>query len=80
MKNALMKAGLKAGRHWFKHATDRDLHNAKIAEAVRRQLALAFKMFMQEMLDGLALGRTGRKTFLAHVQYGRPSKSDMMWG
>jgi len=80
VKKALMKAGRKAARHWFKHATDRDLHNAKIAEPVRRQLSSAFATTMQMMLDGLALGRTSRKTFLAHVQYGRPSKSDTMWG
>jgi hypothetical protein len=80
MKKALMKAGRKAARHWFKHATDRDLHNAKVAETVRRQLSYAFATSMREMLDGLALGQTDRKTFLAHVQYGRPSKSDTMWG
>lgn len=80
MKKALMKAGRKAARHWFKHAKDRDLRNAKIAEAVRRQLSHAFSTPMAEMLGGQALGRTGRKTVLAHVRYGRPSKADRMWG
>jgi hypothetical protein len=79
MKKALMKAGRNATRHWFKHATDHDLHNAKIAEAVRRQLSYAFATSMQEMIDGLALGRTDKKTFLAHVQYGRHSKPDTIW-
>lgn len=78
MKKVLMKAGRKAARHWFKHATDRDLLNARIAEPVRRQLSLAFRTPMGEMLDGLALGRTGGRVFLAHVRYGRPSKSDTM--
>lgn len=80
MKKALTKAGRKAARHWFKHATDRDLHNAKVAEAVRLTLSNAFKTPLQEQLDGLALGHAGRRIFLAHVQYGRPTKSDTMWG
>lgn len=68
MKKALMKTGRKAARHWFKHATDSDLRNAKVAEAVRRQLARAFQTAMQEMLDELALGRPGRRIFLTHIQ------------
>lgn len=80
MKKVLLKVGRKGARHWFKHATDRDLHDPKVAEAVRRQLSRAFATSMQEMLDGVALGRTGRKTFLAHVPYGSPSKADTMWG
>jgi len=80
MLKALSKVGTKAARHWFKHATDRNLHNAKVAETVRRQLSLAFKTPMGEMLDGLALERTVRRAIHAHVQYGRPSKSNMMWG
>ncbi|MDX9839544.1 MAG: hypothetical protein RBT39_18450 [Azoarcus sp.] len=80
MKKVLMKAGRKAARHWFKHATDRDLHNAKVADAVRRQLSYAFATSMREILDGVALGRTVRKTFLAHIQYGHPSKLNTMWG
>jgi len=80
MKKVLMKAGRKAARHWFKHAKERDLHNARIADAVRRQLSHAFTTPMGELLIGSSLGRADRRTFLAHVQYGHPMKSDMMWG
>ncbi len=32
-----------AAKHWFKHATGRDLTNPQIYEAVRRQLSLNFR-------------------------------------
>lgn len=80
IKKALMKIGKKAARHWFKHATDRSLHNAKIAEAVRRQLSYAFATSMKELLDGVAIGQPCKKLFLAYIQYDRPSKTGTVWG
>lgn len=78
MRQALTKAGQKAGKHWFKHASDRDLHNAKVAESVRRQLSWAFSTTLLDLLNEVALGGKGRTLFLAHVQYAAPTEPETL--
>ncbi len=80
LKKALMKAAKKAARHWFKHATDRNLHNARVAESVRRQLSNAFATPMQEQLDGLALAPMRGTRLTMYVRYRRPSRLETVWG
>ncbi|MCI0507319.1 MAG: hypothetical protein L0Z73_14580 [Gammaproteobacteria bacterium] len=50
----LKKFGKKAVRHWFKHATEKDLLNAKIYEIVRKALARNFATDMLMMISGQA--------------------------
>jgi hypothetical protein len=80
MKAALSKIGRRAAQHWFKHATQRDLLSAKISSRVRDQLALNFKTHFQLLLDELADATKRRKTNVAYLRYGQPSKSDTLWG
>ena len=38
-------------RHWWKHATQADLENPKIAEAVRAQIAANFRVSIDEFIN-----------------------------
>lgn len=80
MRKALLKIGRKAAQHWFKHAAQKDLLNAKISSRVRDRLAVNFKTHFQLMLDGVASSRRDRQPAFAYIQYGQPSKLDAMWG
>lgn len=77
VKKVLQKFGKKALKHWFKHATAKDLMQIKIYETVRRQLELNFKTTFKMILNGLA--KAGR--FGAVVAYSNdPSSAQTVWG
>lgn len=79
MAKVLSKAGGKLAKHWFKHATQRDLIKAKISSRVRDQLAQNFASVLLMMLDGIAKATQIRSTHIAYVDYGEPSKADTAW-
>lgn len=76
MLKALSKLGRKAAKHWFKHATQKDLFKAKVSSRVRDQLARSFSSVFPMMLDGVARTTHTRRTHVAYVDYGQPSKTD----
>lgn len=80
MMKTLSKVGRKAAKHWFKHATQRDLLKAKISSRVRDQLAHSFSSVFPMMLDGVAKATQVQRTHIAHINYGQPSKTDKIWG
>ena len=80
MLKALSKLGRKGAKHWFKHATQADLLRAKVSSRVRDQLALSFASVFPMMLEGIARTNEPRRNPVAHVRYGTPSASDILWG
>ena len=80
MMKAFSKVGSKAAKHWFKHATQQDLLKAKISSRVRDKLAHSFASVFPMMLDGIARATQTRRTRIAYVSYGQPSKTDTTWG
>jgi len=80
MTKALSKVGRKAAKHWFKHATQHDLLQAKISSRVRDQLAHSFASVFPMMLEGIARAPQTWCTHVAHVRYGQPSNTDRLWG
>lgn len=80
MLKALAKVGRKAAKHWFKHATQNDLLKAKVSSGVRDQLAHSFASVFLMMLEGIARAPQTRRAHVAHVHYGRPSNTEMLWG
>ncbi len=80
MQKALAKIGKKAAVQWFKHATQEDLLKAKISSLVRDRLAYSFMSVFHMMLNGVAKSTQPRRTHSAHVRYGKPSKTDILWG
>ena len=77
VKKVLKKFGKKALKHWFKHATAKDLMDIKIYETVRRQLELNFKTTFKLILSGLA--KAGK--FNAVLAYDTQTSSDStVWG
>jgi len=55
IKIILRKIAVKSVKHWFKHATQKDLLTAKISLIVRDKLANHFCAMLAAMLDGVAL-------------------------
>lgn len=80
IQKALSKIGRKAAKHWFKHVTQKDLLKAKISSRVRDQLGYNFASVFLMMLDGVARTTQTQRTYIAHVRYGQPSKTDTLWG
>ena len=80
MVKILSKIGRRAAKHWFKHATQKDLLKAKISSRVRDKLAQNFASVLPMMLEGIAKGKEARRTNVAYVEYGSPCKADSIWG
>jgi len=77
VKKVLSKFGKKALKHWFKHATARDLMQIKIYEIVRRQLELNFKTTFIMIVNGIA--KVGK--FSAMLAYdANVSNENRVWG
>jgi len=55
VKNILKKFGKKALKHWFKHATEKDLLEIEIYEIVRQRLEINFGRIMILHSNGIAL-------------------------
>lgn len=80
MAKALKKLGRKAARHWFKHTSQDDLLAAKISHRVRDQLARSFKIIIEALLAGVASTTQTQRPRIASVHFGKPSKTDTLWG
>ena len=66
VKSIIKKFGKKALKHWFKHASGRDLQDIKIYDRVRERLAENFQTPMRMMIDGVSMA--GKKYF-AMIKY-----------
>jgi hypothetical protein len=80
-KNALKiikDFGKRAAKHWFKHATARDLFDVKVYESVRVSLGRSFKTRLVEYSEGIA--RNPRGQDFAFVTFPNPAKSERAWG
>ena len=49
----LRKFAVKAGKHWFEHATEQDLRKIKIYYIVRQRLQVNFKSIMLMLINGM---------------------------
>jgi hypothetical protein len=53
--NILRKFAFKAGKHWFEHASEKDLRKIKIYYIVRQRLQVNFKTVMLMVINGLSI-------------------------
>ncbi|HEY9097271.1 MAG TPA: hypothetical protein VIN38_00225 [Thiobacillus sp.] len=67
IKQALTKLGRKASRHWFKHASQKDLLNAEISSAVRAQLERSFRLTLSALFENVAKATQTQRTHIAYV-------------
>ena len=75
--SVLKSFGKKAARHWFKHASRRDLRDVKIYDFVRNFIAERFRFKLQDFLAQKELDKhTG-----ASLAYKKPSQGRLkVWG
>ena len=76
-KQILTKFGKKALKHWFKHATTKDLTQIKIYDRVRERLAENFGRILIMYSNGTAMESISNAGFVA---YDNSSKSHAVWG
>ena len=60
IKSLCQKLARRCAKHWFKHATQRDLMEAKIYLIVRRQLANSLKARLDSILYGFETSQRSR--------------------
>jgi len=65
-KKIIIKFGKKAFKHWFKHATEKDLMQIKIYDRVREQLELNFSRILQLYANGIAINEINHSGFVAY--------------
>jgi len=76
---AVLKSfGKRAAKHWFKHATAKDLSDIKIYDMVRDRLAVNFHFHMHALIEGYAKGSGAAPTVVVH--YPAPRRVEMVWG
>ncbi|MFK5915576.1 MAG: hypothetical protein QM484_14510 [Woeseiaceae bacterium] len=77
-KKVFMKFARKALKHWFKHASAKDLMNIKIYDIVRRQLVRSFSSKLDMYASGVAMNKIKNSGF---INYSDPSKTKkVVWG
>ncbi|MBN4080606.1 hypothetical protein JYT31_02975 [Beggiatoa alba] len=76
-KKVLIKFGIKALKHWFKHATAKDLMNIKIYEVVRIALENGFTSKLVMYSNGTAMNEGMNSGF---VVYAKSKHIKMVWG
>ena len=80
-KKIITKFGKKAIKHWFKHATAKDLRDIKIYEIVRSQLQANFGRILVMHSLGIAMNKINQATTIAanSTKY-RSKKNSVVWG
>ncbi len=76
-KKVFMKFSRKALKHWFKHASAKDLINIKIYNAVRQALEAGFTSRLSMYANGTAMNEVENSGFVA---YASNKKRNMVWG
>ncbi len=76
----LMKFGKKALKHWFKHATAKDLMQIKIYDIVRKQLELNFLIVLQSYVANAAINEIDHSGFVAYKLNSNSNIKPMVWG
>jgi len=80
-KKVFMKFSRKALKHWFKHATAKDLMQIKIYDAVRKQLESNFLIVLQSYASGAASNEINHSGFVAYSLKSNNSRiRPMVWG
>lgn len=64
--NILKKLAKNNSKHWYKHATGKDLNNPRIYDSVRKTIAQQRRSNIEEFFNGIALKIEGKR-FYAHV-------------
>jgi len=81
VKKILMKFGRKALKHWFKHATVKDLMQIKIYDVVRKQLESNFLIVLQSYASRAASNEINHSGFVAYSLKSKNSRiRHMVWG
>jgi len=81
VKKILTKFGKKAFKHWFKHATAKDLIQIKIYDRVREQLEVNFTAPLIMFSNGTALNKVKSSAFVAYEFKSNNSRiRPMAWG
>jgi len=76
-KKIFMKFSRKALKHWFKHASAKDLINIKIYNSVRQALEVGFTSKLGMFASGTAMNEVINSGFVA---YTIKNKRNMVWG
>jgi len=76
-KKVFMKFSRKALKHWFKHASAKDLINIKIYDAVRKALEVGFTSKLGMYANGTAMNEVINSGFAA---YASNKQRNMVWG
>ena len=80
-KKILTKFGRKALKHWFKHATAKDLMRIKIYDRVREQLEVNFSAPLTMYSNGTALNEINHSGFVAYTLHNKlKNMRPMVWG
>ena len=79
IRRILKKFGKKASKHWFKHATARDLTQIKIYDRVRERLALNFRPILRMHYNGTAGNLKVNGAFLTYTAGGGPRTVEKVW-
>lgn len=81
VKKTLIKLGRKSLKHWFKHATAKDLMQIKIYDRVREQLEVNFSAPLIMYSNGTALNEVKNSGFVAYNLHSNASKvRPKVWG
>ena len=65
IKNLVKKLVKKNVKHWWKHASDNDLRDAKVYETVRGAIALKQKGVFEMYVNGIAMSSSPRRHAIA---------------
>lgn len=65
------KLARKYVKHLWKHASESELQNARIYEAVRKAMAFQFKYLLEAQLNGVAAARNRVAPFYVYRQGGQ---------
>jgi len=80
-KKMLTKFGKKALKHWFKHATQKDLMQIKIYEIVRKQLEYSFGRILIMYSNGTAMNEIKNAAFVAYnLNQFNSERDQRVWG
>ncbi len=80
-KKVFMKFSRKALKHWFKHATAKDLMTIKIYDIVRGQLESSFSKILVMHPNGTAMNRVKNSGFVTYNSKNNNSRiRPMVWG
>ncbi len=79
-KKVFMKFSRKALKHWFKHATAKDLIQIKIYDRVREQLESSFRSILQLHANNIAMNEINHSGFIEYSLKNNTTIRPTAWG